>query len=315
MKRLPVVLCVPLVILFSVQADAARKKTRHHHYHHHHHGHAAGRHVHRAHEEKAENQAATTERTGRAEHEAVQTAPSTEETTAGATTGTTAGPGTGAAPDKTSLNFNFFGGSAAAAATGQGQTSPAERKLVNKLEAEGRTRRWMLEVHQTLGIATWVAMAATVVVGQLNYNQLWGGGGGSTKWQTPHRVLVLTTTALFAATGGFALFAPTPYKRPLHFDTGMVHRLAVIGATLGMIAEGVLGWEATHEADAGNPGSRSVARAHQIIGYTTFGFMTIAGTTWIYCPTPPARGGTGPGRSLWPRGGDAWGAGAPTTWC
>ncbi len=141
----------------------------------------------------------------------------------------------------------------------------------------------MLIVHQTLGITTWAAMLATVVIGQLNYNELWGGGSGSPKWQTPHRALVITTSALFATTGAFSLLAPTPYKRPLRFDTGLVHRIAVIGATAGMVAEGFLGWITTHQADAGNPhNAKTLAQTHQIIGYTTFGFLTVAGAVWLF---------------------------------
>jgi hypothetical protein len=141
----------------------------------------------------------------------------------------------------------------------------------------------MLKTHQTLGIATWLLMAGTVTIGQLNYNQLYGGGGESTKWQTPHQILVLSTSVAFAATAAFAIFAPTPYKKPMRFDTGLVHRIAVIGATLGMVTEGVLGWWTTHQANAGNPNNlRTMARTHQIVGYSTFGFLTIAGTVWLF---------------------------------
>lgn len=181
-----------------------------------------------------------------------------------------------------SLQFDFFGGEAAAATAG----APARPGLdldAKTVEGKAGTRRWMLTVHQTLGITTWALMAATVVVGQLNYNQLYGGGGGSNKWQTPHRWLVLSTSTAFAATGAFALFAPSPYQRPLRFDTALIHRLAVIGATAGMLAEIVLGWTATHQADAGNPHNlRTYARAHQVIGYSTLGFLTIAGAVWVF---------------------------------
>ncbi len=186
------------------------------------------------------------------------------------------------AEGKKALDFDFFGGKSAGAASAvaAGETSDAQAA---DLEQAAHTRRWMLKTHQTLGIATWVLMAATVTVGQLNYNQLYGGGGGSNKWQTPHEILVLSTSAAFAATAAFAIFAPTPYKKPLHFDTGLIHRIAVIGATLGMLTEGVLGWWTTHQANAGNPNNLgTMIRTHQIVGYTTFGFMTLAGTVWLF---------------------------------
>jgi hypothetical protein len=180
---------------------------------------------------------------------------------------------------KDALNFDFFGDPKGAGDKPAGVANLDEEEVA----AKASTRRWMLKTHQTLGITTWALMAGTVLIGQLNYNQLYGGGGGSTKWQTPHRILVLTTSISFAATGAFSLFAPNPYPKPLRFDTGLVHRIAVIGATLGMLAEGVLGWITTHQADAGNPNNlRSYARIHQIVGYTTFGFLTVAGTVWVF---------------------------------
>jgi hypothetical protein len=179
---------------------------------------------------------------------------------------------------KQPLDFDFFGDGGPGGAAG-GDLSPNADDLTRR----SHTRRWMLQTHQTLGLATWVLMAATVTVGQLNYNQLWGNGGGSRKWQSPHQYLVLSTSVAFAATAAFAIFAPTPYKKPLGFDTGLLHRIAAIGATLGMVTEGLVGWLTTHQANAGNPNNtRNLARTHQIVGYTTFGFLTIAGTVWVF---------------------------------
>jgi len=183
-----------------------------------------------------------------------------------------------AAGEKPPLDFDFFGGQAGAG----GKTPEGEDAAAADIEAKSHTRRWMLKTHQILGITTWVLMAGTVVIGQFNYNQLYGSGGNR-KWQTPHRVLVLSTSVAFGGTAAFAIFAPNPYDKPLRLDTGLVHRIAVIGATLGMLSEAVLGWTATHQADAGNQNNlRTMARAHQIIGYTTLGFLTIAGTVWLF---------------------------------
>jgi hypothetical protein len=182
------------------------------------------------------------------------------------------------AEGKQPLDFDFFGDGKSGGAAGA-DLSPESLALAS----QSHTRRWMLTTHQILGISTWVLMAATVAVGQLNYNQLYGSGGGSRKWQGPHQILVLSTSVAFAATGAFAIFAPTPYKKPLRFDTSLVHRIAVIGATLGMVTEGLLGWWTTHQANAGNPNNlRTMALTHQIVGYSTFGLLTIAGTVWIF---------------------------------
>jgi hypothetical protein len=184
-------------------------------------------------------------------------------------------------PPKASMDFDFFPDSAGG---GAGSDSAGLKLSPEALELqhEGQTRRWMLTTHQTLGIATWILMAATVTVGQLNYNQLYGGGG-SNKWQTPHEILVLSSSLAFAATGAFALFAPSPYKKPLRFDTGLVHRIAVSGATLGMLTEIFLGWWTTHQGNAGNPNNlRTMARTHQVVGWTTFGFLTAAAAVWVF---------------------------------
>lgn len=186
--------------------------------------------------------------------------------------------------EKQPLDFDFFGGQPGAPGVAKDQIrgTRADSDAAD-IEAKAHTRRWMLTTHQTLGIATWVLMAGTVTVGQLNYNQLYGGGGGSRTWQTPHQILVLSTSIAFAATAAFAIFAPTPYPKPLKFDTGLVHRIAVIGATLGMVTEGVLGWVTTHQANAGNSQHlATMARTHQIVGYSTFGFLTIAGGVWFF---------------------------------
>jgi hypothetical protein len=181
-----------------------------------------------------------------------------------------------AATDK-NMDFDFFAGE------NQGDKKEGASRNADEVEARASRRRWMLKVHQTLGLATWALMAATVTVGQLNYNSIYGGGAHSTKWQGPHAALVASTTLAFAGTGAFAIFAPKPYDRPLKLDTGLVHRIAVIGATLGMVSEMVLGIVTHRRAEAGNPRSlKTLARTHQIIGYSTFGCLTVAATVWVF---------------------------------
>lgn len=179
------------------------------------------------------------------------------------------------------LDFDFFANQGAAGnpAVAPGPSDAA----IAEAEQASRTRRWMLKTHQMLGITTWTLLASTVIIGQLNYNELYGGGGGSQKWQTPHEVLVISTTAAFATAAAFAILAPNPYKKPLHLDSGLIHRIAVVGASLGMLSEMVLGWITTHQANAGNPTElRTMARTHQIIGYSTLGCLTVAGAVWVF---------------------------------
>ncbi len=182
-----------------------------------------------------------------------------------------------AASDKPAgLDFQFFGPEGAAS------TTHSAEEIANASELS-KTRRHRLVVHQVLGLTTWAFMAATCVIGQLNYNDLYGGGSGRGAYMMPHRLLAYSTAGLFTATGIYALLAPQPYKKPLKLDTGLIHRIAAIGATAGMVAEVVLGFITARTADAGNSnGIAQMAKAHQVVGWTTFGFMTVAGTAWLF---------------------------------
>jgi hypothetical protein len=175
------------------------------------------------------------------------------------------------------LDFQFFEPDAGASAGADSAAKSAD------LSEQSRKRRHRLETHQFLGLTTWAFMAASCIIGQLNYNDLYGGGSGRGSYMLPHQLLVYSTTGLFTATGIYALLAPQPYNKPLKFDTGLVHRIAAIGATAGMVAQVVLGFITARTADAGNPsGLHEMAKIHDVVGWTTFGFMTAAGAAWIF---------------------------------
>jgi hypothetical protein len=127
-------------------------------------------------------------------------------------------------------------------------------------------------------------MLAACVVGQLNYGNLYGSGGsGSGAYILPHEILVYSTAMAFVATAGYALFAPKPYAKPLKLDTGLLHRVAVLGASAGMVAQMVLGFVTARTADAGNPYNlERNATAHAVLGWTTFGLMTVAAASWVF---------------------------------
>jgi len=172
------------------------------------------------------------------------------------------------------LNFEFF------EPGGAGTTNDAKDSEISLLS---KKRRHRLEMHQLLGLTTWAFMGASCVIGQLNYNDLYGGGSGRGNYMMPHRLLVYSSTILFGVTAAYALFAPQPYKKPLKFDTGLIHRIAAIGATAGILTEVVLGFITARSADSGNPdGLKRMATIHDVVGWTTFGFMTAAGTAWLF---------------------------------
>jgi hypothetical protein len=177
------------------------------------------------------------------------------------------------------LGFDFFDEPGRPSLLSPSGANPGD----NAVAAAVQKRRHRLEVHQVLGLTTWGLMLAASVIGQLNYYELYGGGSGSGTWLLPHRVLVYSTAIMFGATAGYALLAPTPYPKPLKLDTGLVHRIAVIGATAGMVAQIVLGFITARTADAGNPDNlQRNAQIHEVIGWTTFGFMTAAGAVWVF---------------------------------
>jgi hypothetical protein len=136
-----------------------------------------------------------------------------------------------------------------------------------RIQREVQRRRTLLQLHQIGGYATLATVTATVVLGQLNYIDKYGGGGDVGTYRTPHRLVAYTAAGVFAATGILAVIAPNPFDKPLRLDTATLHKAAMIVATAGMATQIVLGI-----MTAGKEGSvaqRDFALAHQIVGYTT----------------------------------------------
>lgn len=149
---------------------------------------------------------------------------------------------------------------------------PADVARGRELSRELSQRRSLLQLHQLGGFATVGAMVATSVVGQLNYNDKYGGGGYSGRYIVPHRWLGIGTAAIFTATGLLAVFAPSPLSKPLRLDTVAVHRVAMAVATAGMLAQIILG--PLTASKEGQPSQRDFALAHQIVGYATLAATT-----------------------------------------
>jgi hypothetical protein len=144
------------------------------------------------------------------------------------------------------------------------------------VEARVRDRRGKLQLHQAFGLATWAALAGTVVVGQLDFDDRFRGGGDTGRYHRAHKALAYGSAALFATTGTLALLAPEPYaKRGGRLDTALVHKLAMGTAAAGMVTQIVLGIASRRAA--GTLRERNLASAHQVVGYTTLGAMTVGG--------------------------------------
>jgi hypothetical protein len=136
-------------------------------------------------------------------------------------------------------------------------------------------RRTLLTAHQVTGFALSGLMIGTMLTGQLNYSDKFGGPN-TNRYLTAHTVFSISTEAVFAVAGALALFAPTPIKQPKgsSWSRADVHRYGMLGATGGMVAEAVLGfYTASREGYVNQSG---VAAAHLAIGYTTLAFMMVA---------------------------------------
>ena len=110
-----------------------------------------------------------------------------------------------------------------------------------QIQNEVRLRRTLLRLHQVGGFATLATMSATVVLGQLNYLDKYGGGGDFGTYRTPHRLVAYTAAGVFAATGLLSVVAPNPFEKPLRLDTATLHKASMIVATAGMATQIILG--------------------------------------------------------------------------
>lgn len=145
---------------------------------------------------------------------------------------------------------------------------PAALARQQELERKLAQRRTMLRYHQLGGFATLAGLAATAVLGQLDYLDKYGGGGDKGTFRPWHRWTALSTTAVFAGTASLAVFAPVPIEKPARLDTATVHKVAMTVASAGMVAQIALGFVTA--AKEGQRAQRDLALAHQIVGYATF---------------------------------------------
>jgi hypothetical protein len=134
-----------------------------------------------------------------------------------------------------------------------------------------RLRRKMLTAHQAIGFGLVGLQLAATGVGQLNYSDRFAGGPSTARYELTHATLAYTTLGVFAVNGLVALLAPSPVKKPMKMDRVMVHRLAMLTAATGMLAQGVLG-VATRGRE-GYQNQERLATTHLVIGYATLGAL------------------------------------------
>jgi hypothetical protein len=143
------------------------------------------------------------------------------------------------------------------------------------IERKVKLRRQILTTHQAIGFTTLAVMAATVILGQVNYVARYGGlnnGQDYDRFQTAHLGLSITTSALFTTLGILGLAAPNPYPKPIKADAALVHKVSMALATAGMVTQLILG--PITAVYGGKLEQRDLALGHVITGYATFGFMS-----------------------------------------
>ncbi len=188
-----------------------------------------------------------------------------------------------------SLDFDLFGepasakGGATGAAAATGATLPSGKQVTRDplvIARQVKKRRLMLQLHQGFGFATLAVFAATIVVGQLNYIDKFGGGDYTDRYDRPHLGLAATTTALFATDGILALAAPNPYPKPIRVDAALLHKVMMGIATAGMLTEIALGF--VSESKAGELQQRDLALGHLVNGYVTFAAMATGYLAYVF---------------------------------
>lgn len=150
----------------------------------------------------------------------------------------------------------------------------AQKKRAEELDRKVKTRRKMLLAHQAIGFSTLGVMAATLVIGQLNYVARYGGfnnGNDYDRFQLPHLGLAITSSVLFTSLGILGVAAPNPYPKRIKLDGALVHKVSMVLATAGMVTQMVMGPITT--AFEGKLNQRDMALGHLVVGYATWGLM------------------------------------------
>jgi hypothetical protein len=169
-----------------------------------------------------------------------------------------------------------------------------------------RQRQEIGSIHRALGITTWVSMTATLILGMMQYSDLYGFGAG--RDQNPcttghgvvldecsgvpwaHAISASTTAALYTVTFTLSLIMPDPNDA----DAGngqFAERLRIHEALrwihlVGMVAQMFLGIGVSNGlfGDRANnyDTQQIVAGVHQAIGWTTWGALTAAGAIMLF---------------------------------
>ncbi len=143
-----------------------------------------------------------------------------------------------------------------------------------------KIRRPLLLAHQAIGFVTLAALAATVVIGHLNYYDKYQSGDFSGRYEKAHLGLGIGTSITFGTTGLLAVLAPNPYPKPIRLDTALIHKISMIMATAGMVTQVILGPITANRV--GRLDQANLALGHVITGYATWAFMATGTIAYFF---------------------------------
>jgi hypothetical protein len=174
------------------------------------------------------------------------------------------------------MNFDLFGDKEKKSPLDEAR----EKDRIAKLEQKVKMRRALLKWHQALGFVTLGVLAATDVIGTLNYADKYGGGDDTGKYYNAHLGLAISASAVFATTGILALSAPNPYPKPIKLDAALVHKVSMALAAACFAAQIIMG--PVTAAREGKLDQRDLALAHLVVGYGAFAFMGAGTLAYVF---------------------------------
>ena len=186
----------------------------------------------------------------------------------------------------------------------EGDGGSSGPSTAEQLAARGR----MAPIHKWMGISTWVSMTATVVLGFIQYHNLYGFGAslGDTpcdqgtavfgyeaclRQPLPHLISSILTTALYSVTFGLSYRMPDPmnfdeqdsdYGKNLrrHKRLRWVHLVGMIAQMgLGIVIANANRFGIDRANDYGT--LQALSAVHMALGLTTYAALTWSGLIFI----------------------------------
>ena len=188
----------------------------------------------------------------------------------------------------------------------EAESDTAGTESEDDYEAQIKERNALIKIHRPLGIATWAAMTAAVVLGTIQYYNLYGffDDIGSnpcvtgdaifgqsqcrgTPW--PHAIAAGVTTGLYAATFTVSLMMPDPDDlasgKGEFASTLRMHKLLRWVHFSGMLLQAILGIVIANDVfdRANDYGTlQTLATVHLASGLVTYGALTWAGALMTF---------------------------------